>query len=129
MKQPIIRHRRLHAFYKSKVLNSLMILLIVSLLMSYLTVSDILPTVSISLALILFIGYSLWLWIKKPKVIIINEWLSNFTGLFTLYYLIIINIKDANQWWYIYPIALSIILLFITMVRNDDTSFEITSKN
>lgn len=120
-----IQHRRLHAFYRSKVLNALMIVVIVSLLLMAYTKSMLLPVICGTLALLFFIGYSLWLWIKKPKSIIINNWLSNLNGAFTLYYLIIISINAPNQWWYITPIAFSVVLLFISLINNQDEKFDI----
>lgn len=124
MQQDIIHHR-LHAFFRSKVLNALMIVVIVSLLLMAYTKSMLLPVICGSIALLLFIGYSLWLWIKKPKSIIINNWLSNINGAFTLYYLIITATDAPNQWWYITPIAFSVILLFISLVNNKDENYDI----
>lgn len=102
-----------------------MIVIIVSLLLPRCTQSMVLPVVCSALALIFFIGYSLWLWIKKPKSIIINKRLSDLNGLFTLYFLIIIALDSANEWWYITPIALSVVLLFVFLVKNQDEKFDI----
>lgn len=120
-----IRHRRLHAFYRSKVLNALMIVVIVSLFLMAYTKSMLLPVICGSLAILFFIGYSLWLWIKKPKSIIINNWLSNLSRSFTIYYLIINAMDAPNQWWYITPIVFAVILLFISLVNNQDEKFDI----
>lgn len=120
-----IRHRRLHAFYRSKVLNALMIVIIVSLLLMAYTKSMLLPVICGSLAILFFIGYSLWLWIKKPKSIIINNWLSDLNGSFTIYFLIINAMDAPNQWWYITPIVFSVVLLFISLVNNQDEKFDI----
>lgn len=125
MKQEI-RHRRLQAFFTSKVLNSLMIVIIVSLLVMAGTKTMLLPAVCGALALLLFIGYSLWLWIKKPERIIINRWLSGINGWFTLYYLIISAMKAPNEWWYITPVAFAVVLLFISLVKDqNDEPFDI----
>lgn len=78
-----------------------------------------------SAGLLFFIGYSLWLWIKKSKSIVINSLLSNLSGVLTLYYLIILAIKADNEWWYITPIALSVVLLFVVLISNTDEKFEI----
>lgn len=120
-----IKHRRLQAFYRSKVLNALMIVVIVSLLLRAYTKSMLLPVICSSLAIAFFIGYSLWLWIKKPKSIIVNEWLSNLNGWYTIYFLIIIAMDAPNQWWYITPIVFSVVLLFISMINNQDEKFDI----
>lgn len=120
-----IRHRRLHAFYSSKVLNGLMIVIVVSLLLMGYTQSMVLPVICGAIALSFFIGYSLWLWIKKPKSIIINNRLSNVSGVVTLYFLIIIAIDATNEWWYIIPIAFSVVILFISMIDNRDEKYDI----
>ena len=72
-----------------------------------------------------FIGYSLWLWIKKPDKIVINKWLSNISGWLTLYFLITINISDAAPAWYILPIVAAIITMFIALTNNYDEVFDI----
>lgn len=120
-----IKYRRLQAFYRSKVLNALMIVVIVSLLLRAYTKSMLLPVICSSLAIAFFIGYSLWLWIKKPKSIIVNEWLSNLNGWYTIYFLIIMAMDAPNQWWYITPIVFSVVLLFISMINNQDEKFDI----
>lgn len=120
-----IRHRRLYAFYNSKVLNSLMILIIACLLLMRYYDSILLPGICCVIGLSCFLGYSLWLWIKKPDSIIINKWRSETNGKFTLYFLIVMAIKNANQWWYIAPIILAVIIFFTTLVINRDEKFEI----
>lgn len=121
-----IRHRRLHAFYRSKVLNALIIVVIVSQFLMNYTGFMLLPLLCSSLAMLFFIGYSLWLWIKKPKYVVINNWLSNMCGAFALYYLIISAMKAPNHWWYITPVALAVILLFISLInKHQDEIFEI----
>lgn len=89
------------------------------------TESMLLPVICGSLAFLLFIGYSLWLWIKKPKSIIINKQLSDLKSILTLYVLIIVAMDASNQWLYIAPIALSVVILFISMVNNRIEKFDI----
>ena len=120
-----IRHRRLHAFYQSKVLNALMIVIIVNLLLMAYMSSMLLPAICGSLSLLFYIGYELWIWIKKPRTIIINSWLSNINGWYTLYFLIIAALKSSNPWWYITPAALAVVALFILLITGHDESFEI----
>lgn len=124
MKQEI-RHRRLHAFYTSKVLNSLMIVVVLSLLQMNYDRLLILAAVCGTTALLLFIAYSLWLWIKKPESIVISNRLSDANGIYLLYYLIITAVQPSNKWWYIAPIAAAVILLFATMIYDTDKKFEI----
>ncbi len=121
-----IRHRRLHAFYRSKVLNALLIVVIVSLFLMNYTGFVLLPLLCSSLAMLFFLGYSLWLWIKKPKYIVINNRLSNISGAFTLYFLIIGSMKALTHWWYITPIVFAVILLFVSLInKQQDEVFEI----
>lgn len=121
----LIRHRRLYAFYNSKVLNAMMITTIVSLMMGNFTGSLLLPIVCASLALAFFLGYSLWLWIKKPGRIIINTWLSRLDSLFVFYFLIVSAMRAPGPWWYIAPAACAVATLFIALTRNHDEEFEI----
>lgn len=120
-----IRHKRLYAFYQSKVLNALMIAVVVSLLMMAYTNSALLPAICASLALVCFIGYSLWFWIRKPESVIINDWLSDMNGLYAVYFLIVVAMDAPGQWWYIIPVALSVVLLFIALTTDHDEKFHI----
>ena len=120
-----IRHRRLHAFYQSKVLNALMIVVVVSLLQIGHMQSLTFPALCASVAFALFIGYALWLWIKKPEKIVINRWLSTVNGWFTLYFLIVVAMKGASPWWYVIPALAAIVAMFICMVNPHDEVFEI----
>ncbi len=120
-----IRHRRLYAFYNSKVLNALYIIGVVSLLQIGYLQSLIVPVVCSSVSFTLFIGYSLWLWIKKPARLVINAWMSNLTFWFTLYFLAVAAMKATALWWYVFPIVAAIILMFINLIRPHDEVFDI----
>ena len=124
--KPAVRHRRLQAFYQSKVLNALMIVIMVSLLQGGYMESLIIPVSCASTAFILFAGYATWLWIKKPRRIVINKWLSGINGKLSLYFLIVAAIDNGAVWWYIFPLIAAILTLFISMVRPRDEVFEIT---
>lgn len=126
MKQEI-RHRRLHAFFESKVLSSLTIVLSVSLTMIGYMKSLELPVVCASVAFALFVSYSLWFWIKKPQQIVINNMLSNVSGFFTLYFIAIalFPIESVNPWWYCMPAIAAIILMFVSVIKPSDKVFEI----
>ena len=100
-----IRHRRLYAFYESKVLNALMITVVTSLLLMAYTQSMLLPVICGSIVLACFIAYSRWFWVKKPQKIVINKWLSYMNGWFTLYFLIITAMDAHNKSRYITPIC------------------------
>ena len=115
----------MYAFFRSKVLNSLMILMIVCLfLMSY-TGFMLLPSVCGSLALLLFASYAIWFWVRKPESIVINSWISDMNGWFTLYFLIISAMNAPGQWWYIFPVVSSVILFFISLIRDKDEVYVI----
>lgn len=122
-----IRHRRLYAFYHSKVLNALMIVIIVGIFLMGYYKSYLLPVICSATGFLLFIGYTAWLWIKKPQKIMINNWLSDISGSFTLYFLIVTALKAENQWWYIFPIVCAVLILFLCMINpKGDKTFIIT---
>lgn len=124
-----IRHRRLYAFYQSKILNTLMIVTVISLMQIGYLQSMVMPVICSSVSLALFIGYSLWLWIRKPKQITIDTWLSNLSIWFTLYFVVVVAMKDLTQWWYIFPIVAAIVLMFINLVRPHDELFDIVCES
>ena len=91
----------------------------------YYTGLMLLPIICGSLALLFFIGYSLWLWIRKPGCIVINGFLSDYNGYLIVYFLIVGALKTPKQWWYIFPVVSSVILFFIVMIKNFDSQFDI----
>lgn len=123
-----IRHRRLYAFYKSTVLNVLMIGVISNLFMMLYYDSSQLPAICCAVSLACFIGYTLWLWTNKPAEIVINSWLSNFSCWYTIYFLIIIAMKWPDEWWYGAPIIGALIAFCIYFIRGNygDEEFRIT---
>ncbi|MDE7473681.1 MAG: hypothetical protein K2M68_08885 [Muribaculaceae bacterium] len=120
-----IRHRRLYAFYNSRVLNALMIVVVDALLLMACYNTMLLPVVCSSVALLLFIGYALWLWIAKPRVEVINRRLSDMSGYLMLYFLIMSVVRPESEWWYIIPLVASIAAMFVTLTRSNDEAFEI----
>lgn len=120
-----MRHRRLYAFYNSRVLNGLMIVVVDALLLMACYKTMLLPVVCSSVALLLFIGYALWLWVAKPRQIIINSRLSDVSGYLLLYFLIMSAVRPESEWWYIVPLVGSIVAMFVTLTRSDDEAFEI----
>lgn len=120
-----IKHRRLHAFYKSKVLNMLMILIFICLFAIGYSHSLFLPTLCGSFAFMLFCGYSLWLWIKKPQQVTTNELLSDTNGLFTLYFIVVTAANLTNEWWYISAFIAAMAALFLSFLNFKDQEFEI----
>ena len=120
-----IRHRRLYAFYNSRVLNALMIVVVDALMLMACYKTMLLPVVCSSVALLLFIGYALWLWLAKPRQIIINTLLSDVSGYLLLYFLIMGAVRPESEWWYIAPLVGSIVAMFVTMTNNRDKLFDI----
>lgn len=116
MKQNI-RHLRLYAFLNSSALNALYIVGIISLLQIGYLHSFLLPLVCASVSFASFIGYALWLWIKKPEKIVIDTRLSNQTIWFTLYFIAVAAMKDPGEWWYVFPLIAAILLLFASLTR------------
>ena len=124
-----IRHRRLHAFYQSKVLNGLMIFIVVCLLLSMASGLAVYPLVCGGVALLLFVAYSLWLWICKLQAIVTNNLLSNVNGFCTLYYLVIIAFDEICQWWYLIPALFGICVLMVCLCGYRDERFVIRNEN
>ncbi len=125
MKKLEIKHRRLYAFYNSTVLNALVIIGIVSIMLMPLLQPHELPAICGALAFALFIGYSLWLWLQKPKRIEICPGLSDTGGLFVLYFLIVTAISPENTWWYGIPAIAAVVTLFIYMLSPKKELFDI----
>lgn len=121
--EQVIRHRRLHAFYQSKVLNGLMILIVVCLLMAIATGYSLFPLICGGVCMLLFSGYSLWLWIGKPDAIVINGVVSNVNGLYTLYYLLILVFDGISEWWYMAPALLAVGVLLVCLCGYKDEQF------
>ena len=124
-----IRHPRLHAFYHSKMLNILMIVLVNALLiMDWFILSGydwMLPAICSAVILVLSAGYAIWLWVRKPRTVVINSWLYEMSGYLTLYFLAVVAMKASNQWWYIFPVVCSIVMLIISIVKPRDERFDI----
>lgn len=124
-----IRHPRLHAFYQSKVLNALMIVLIDALLiLDWFMMSGydwILPVICSAVAFVLFVGYSIWLWVWKPRTIVIDSRLSDMSWYLTLYFLAVVAMKASNRWWYIFPIVCSVVMFIMSLVKPKDERYVI----
>ena len=82
MEKDKIENRRLYAFLRSQTLTILMLLAFSCIfLMPYLN-DLIIPAIIGGVIFSVAIGYSIWFWIKKPKEIVINNWLSNISSVF-----------------------------------------------
>lgn len=120
-----IRHRRLHAFMFSKVLNAMMTLVVVNLFLMAYTRSMLLPALCGLVALVFFIGYALWLWVKKPRVITLNRRMSVVSRFLLYYYLIVSAMKEPGSWWYIFPLVMAVVLTGVSLIDNRDEEFSI----
>lgn len=107
------------------MLNTLMMIVVVILLQIAYLDSLLMPAICASAAFALFIGYTVWLWFKKPKKIVINRWLSSIASTFVLYFMIVALMKDPSPWWFIFLVIGLIIALFINMIKPKDEVFEI----
>ena len=126
MKPGKIRHRRLYAFFESKVLNVLMLIVEICLMAMACTQSMLLPTICGTAALMSFLGYAIWFWVRKPQQIIIDKCLSGINGWFTLYFLIVMAMDAPNRWWYIMPISIAICVVIVCLLRKQGKCFDIT---
>ncbi|MDE6009237.1 MAG: hypothetical protein K2G90_08530 [Muribaculaceae bacterium] len=120
-----IRHRRLYAFFNSKVINSLMILMELCILIMPLFRDIVFPVVCGGLCLLAILSYSLWLWIINPLRVIISPWLSDLSGTYTVYFLIVVAIKDAGIWWYLFAGVSAILIFLISLINPREEEIEI----
>ncbi len=123
--KPTIRHARLDAFFNAKILNALMIVVIISVLVLDYTGFMLLPAVCGGVALVLFLGYSIWFWVKKPRRVTVSKLIADVNGSLTLYFLIVTAIKDPGPWWFIFPCVAAVVLLFIDLLRPTDQTVEL----
>lgn len=120
-----IYHPRLYAFFQSKVINGMMLVVIIGLMMMW---SGAWAVVCASVGLVCAIGYSLWLWIKKPQKVVVNAWLSTVNSIYCLYYLIAVAIGYDKDWVWIVPAVGGVVVLFVAMITSHDEVFDIKSK-
>ena len=120
-----IEKRRLYAFLRSQTLTILMLLAFSCLfLMSYLN-DLIIPGIIGGIIFSLVIGYSIWFWIKKPKAIVINNWLSNISSLFLFYWFIVNSMDNPNKIWYQFPLVCMVVLFGIVLVKQRGFEYKI----
>lgn len=120
-----IKYTRLYAFFNSKTLNVLMMTIITSLFIILLTDSLALPAICGSIAMVCFIAYALWLWIKKPRTIVVNTLLSNISSAFTFYFVIIVAARVSDRLFFVAPIILFVVVLFIASANYRDRIYDV----
>ena len=125
MEKDKIENRRLYAFLRSQTLTILMLMAFSCLfLMPYLN-ELISPGIIGGVIFSMAIGYSIWFWIKKPKEIVINNWLSNISSMFILYWFIVNAMDNPNKIWYIFPLFCCIASIGIVLVKQRGFEFKI----
>ena len=125
MEKDKIENRRLYAFLRSQTLTILMDMAFSCLfLMPYLN-DLIIPAIIGGVVFSVAIGYSIWFWIKKPKEIIINNWLSNISSVFLFYWFIVNAMDNPNKILYIIPIICMVALFVIVLVKQRGIEFKI----
>ena len=125
MEKVKIENRRLYAFLRSQTLTILMLLAFSCLfLITYLN-DLIIPGIIGGVIFSLAIGYSIWFWIKKPKEIVINNWLSNISSVFLFYWFIVNAMDNPNKIWYLLPLICMVALFVIVLVKPRGFEFKI----
>ena len=125
MEKTKIENRRLYAFLRSQTLTILMDMAFSCLfLMPYLN-DLIIPGITGGVIFSVAIGYSIWFWLKKPKEIIINNWLSNISSVFLFYWFIVNAMDNPNKILYIIPIICLVPLFVIVLVKQRGFEFKI----
>jgi len=87
-----------------------------------------LPLLCSAISFLAALGYTIWFCVKKPDKVVVNRWLSDIDGKYTLYFLIVLNIKEPSDWWFTFPAVCGVALLFISLVNNKDEVFDISTK-
>ena len=125
MEKDKIENRRLYAFLRSQTLNILMLLEFSCLfLMPYLN-DLIVPGIIGGAIFCMAIGYSIWFWIKKPKEIVINNWLSNISSVLFLYWFLVNSMDNPYKIWYLFPLVCIVVLFGIVLVKQRGYEFKI----
>ena len=125
MMEEKIENRRLYAFLRSQTLTILMLLAFSCLfLMPYLN-DLIIPGIIGGAIFCMAIGYSCWFWIKKPKEIVINNWLSNISSVFLIYWFIVNAMDNPNKIWFLFPLICLVALFIIVLVKQRGFEFKI----
>lgn len=117
------RHPRLAMFYKSSVMNMLMVWMCAFLLtVDWEPVRDMYPYSLIPCGLLFAIAlcYTLWFWIRKPASIPVCGWLSDVSAAYALYFLIVCGIKSDRFWWNMFALVAAIAVFVIYLVKGND---------
>ena len=121
-----VRHKRLYAFYNSLVLNVLMCIEVILLCVMGYSRMMVLPGVLAGILLLVMLGYSAWVWIKKPREIVIDKWLADVSAYSTILFLIVLAIDPDDRWWYLVPAASTFIILITALIKKRSQKFSIS---
>ena len=125
MEKTKIENRRLYAFLRSQILTILMLLAFSCIFLIQYLNDLIIPGIIGGVIFSMAIGYSIWFWIKKPKEIVINNWLSNISSVFLFYWFIVNAMDNPNKILYIIPIICMVALFVIVLVKQRGFEFKI----
>ena len=125
MEKEKIENRRLYAFLRSQTLTILMLLAFSCIFLIQYLNDLIIPSIIGGVIFSVAIGYSIWFWIKKPKEIVINNWLSNISSVFFFYWFIVNAMNNPNKILYIIPIICLVPLFVIVLVNQRGFEFKI----
>ena len=125
MEKDKIENRRLYAFLRSQTLTILMLMAFSCIFLIQYLNDLIIPSIIGGVIFSMAIGYSIWFWIKKPKEIVINNWLSNISSVFFFYWFIVNALDNPNKILYIIPIICLVPLFVIVLVKQRGFEFKI----
>ena len=125
MKKDNRENRRLYAFLRNQTLTILMLLAFSCLFLMPCLNDLIIPGIIGGVIFCMIIVYTFWFWIKKPKEIVINNWLSNISSVFLLYWFIVNAMDNPNKIWYVFPLICSVASLVMVLVKQRGFEFRI----
>ncbi len=117
--EPIkIRHPRLDAWYNSSVMNIASIGAALTLLFIKFYGLSVLAGISCAVFFAVLLGYSLWYWIGAKKNIPLSPFLSDISGRYVIYFLIVMAQREPSEWWLYFAFFAAVATLFIYLIRN-----------
>lgn len=116
----IIRNKRFFAFFNSKLITSLLLIMEMFLILMYCFADVKLPIICSFTCLILIIVYSILIAVGKVKKVTLNKYLSELSSLYTLYFLIVVSLNSRNIWWSIFAAVSLILIFFISNIATPD---------
>ena len=113
-----IRHPRLNMFFKSSVMNLLLIWICVMVIgLRTKSGSSIWALAICSVMAILIVGYTVWFWIGKPRKVSVCPWLSDVSAIFTFYMIITNAITIYPHIWHLLALIGASTMSIIYLVK------------